>query len=55
MTAEEDVDAEVEELLEELTEYDDLEAMLDDIDEDIELGDFEEGGGALDESLVEDD
>ena len=50
----EEIDEEVEELLEELNEYDDLESMLDDIDEEIELGEFEEGeAGAIDEKLVD--
>lgn len=48
MTAEDDAERDVEELLEDLAEYDDLQSLLDEIDEEIELGEFEEGG-ALDE------
>lgn len=52
--ADDELDEDVEELLDELNEYDDLESMLDDLDEEIELAEFEEGdAGAIDEKLVD--
>lgn len=52
MTAEE----EVEELLAELTEYDDLESMLEEVGDEIELPEFEEGdAGTFDQNVVERD